>query len=51
MIRCHKCNSRMVKVDLIDVRGRAYAAIVCTNCGRTYSKSGPFKKAWKFKAG
>lgn len=47
MIRCFKCNSRMVEVNLIDLRKRKYRALVCTYCGYTYSKDRPFKRVWK----
>lgn len=44
---CHKCNSRMVEVNLIDLKKRKYRALVCTYCGHTYSQDRPFKRKWK----
>ncbi len=39
---CHKCNSRMVEVKLIDLEGKTYKALVCTYCGHTYSRDKAF---------
>ncbi|GMG96232.1 hypothetical protein [Tepidimicrobium xylanilyticum] len=41
---CHKCNSQMVEVRLIDLNRQVQKAIVCTYCGRTYSKDKAFKR-------
>ncbi len=43
MYRCHKCNSKMVEVDFIDIKGRKHTAIVCTYCGRIFSHDKAFK--------
>lgn len=50
MIRCNKCNSRMVEVNFVDVKGKKQTAIVCTYCGRIYSKDRAFKREIKLKA-
>jgi len=47
MIFCHKCNSRMVEVKLISLRGKTYRAFVCTYCGHIWSKDKPFKKEYQ----
>lgn len=43
LIRCNKCNSRMIQVKLIDLKGQTYKALVCTYCGHISSKDRPFK--------
>lgn len=50
MILCYKCNSKMIKVDLIDLKGKTHTALVCTYCGRIYSKDRAFKREIKLKA-
>ena len=49
MPRCHKCNSTMVKVELIDLWGRKSEAVVCTyeECGHIYTKDRAFKRKYK----
>lgn len=47
MICCHKCNSQMIQVKLIDLKKRAYKALVCTYCGHISSKDKPFKGEYK----
>ncbi|HHY13225.1 MAG TPA: hypothetical protein GX526_01075 [Thermoanaerobacterales bacterium] len=46
MIRCHKCNSTMVKVELIDLWGRKSEAMVCTyeGCGHIYTRDRVFRR-------
>ncbi|WP_236913309.1 hypothetical protein [Clostridium sp. Cult1] len=44
---CHKCNSKMVEVKLIDMKKRKYKALVCTYCGRFYSRDRGFLGEWK----
>ena len=40
---CYKCNSKMVQVDLIDLKQQRHTAIVCTYCGRIFSHDKVFK--------
>lgn len=42
---CYRCYGEMVKVTIVDKRDRKHNAIVCTECGRIYSKDWFFKKA------
>lgn len=41
---CYRCHGKMVKVTIINTWGREHNAIVCTECGRIYSKEGIFKE-------
>ncbi|MDR7856327.1 hypothetical protein [Tissierella sp.] len=41
---CFRCLGDMVQVMIVNRRGREYRALVCTKCGRTYSKDRLFKK-------
>lgn len=40
----------MIKVDLVEAKGRTHVALVCTFCGRIYSKDRAFKGELKLKA-
>jgi len=51
MYRCHKCNSKMVEVRLIILNKQVQKAIVCTYCGRLYSKDKAFKRKVNLRAG
>lgn len=41
---CFRCYGQMVKVTIVDKRQREHKAIVCTECGRLYSRDRIFKK-------
>jgi len=41
---CFRCYGQMVKVTIVDKRKREHDAIVCTECGRFYSKDPFFKR-------
>lgn len=42
---CFRCYAEMVKVTIINTWGIEKSALVCTECGRIYSKDYIFKKA------
>lgn len=41
----------MVEVKLVNLRGQIQKAIVCTYCGRLYSKDKAFKRKVNLRAG
>lgn len=41
---CYRCYGEMVKVTIVSIWGKEHSAIVCTSCGRIYSKDTIFKK-------
>ena len=41
---CHKCNSKMVTVTIVDRYEIHHKALVCTYCGRLFSRDRYFKE-------
>ena len=36
-MKCNKCKSNMINVDIVEYNGKIHRIRVCTSCGNTYT--------------